>query len=119
MKFKRYKDARNWVIQKLLDAGYFATQFNIEQMVAHLFTSRGIGEDFELHRNGRADFRLEAIKALKVPRRDEMSDGVWVARMGRVADMLGVDFGECTADEMESLIWENALIASVLNRGVE
>ena len=119
MKFKRYKDARNWVIQKLLDAGYFATQFNIEQMVAHLFTSRGIGEDFELHRNGSADFRFEAIKAIKVPRRDEMSDGVWVARMGRVADMLGVDFGECTADEMESLIWENALIASVLNRGVE
>lgn len=119
MKFKRYKDARNWVIQKLFDAGYFATQFNIEQMVAHLFTSRGIGEDFELHRKGSADFRLEAIKAIKVPRRDEMSDGVWVARMGRVADMLGVDFGECTADEMESLIWENALIASVLNRGVE
>ena len=119
MKFKRYRDARNWVIQKLFDAGYFATQFNIEQMVAHLFISRGIGEDFELHLNDGADFRLEAINAIKVPRRDEMSDGVWVARMGRVADMLGVDFGECTADEMESLIWENALIASVLNRGVE
>ena len=118
MKFKRYKDARNWVIQKLLDAGFFATYFDIEKMVGHLFTSSGFGEYFVLRRNG-ADFRLEAIKALKVPRRDEMSDGVWVARMGRVADMLGVDFGECTADEMESLIWENALIASVLSRGVE
>ena len=119
MKFKRYKDARNWVIQKLLDAGFFATQFNIEQMVARLFTSRGIDEDFELHLNDSVDFRLESIKALKVPRRDEMGDDVWVARMGRVADMLGVDFGECTADEMESLIWENALIASVLSSGVE
>lgn len=119
MKFKRYKDARNWVIQKLLDAGLFATYFNIEQMVAHLFTSRGIGEDFELHRNGSADFRLEAINAIKVPRRDEMRDGVWVARMRHVADMLGVDFGECTADEMESLIWENELIATVLSRGVK
>lgn len=118
MKFKRYKDARNWVIQKLLDAGFFATYFDIEKMVAHLFTSSGLSEYFVLRRN-RADFRLEAIRALKVPRRDEMSDGVWVARMGRVADMLGVDFGECTADEMESLIWENALIASVLSRGVE
>ena len=119
MKFKRYKDARNWVIQKLLDAGYFATQFNIEQMVAHLFTSRGIGEDFELYLDADADFRLEAINAIKVPRRDEMSDGVWVARMRRVAAMLGVDFGDCTADEMESLIWENALIAKVLSRSVK
>lgn len=119
MKFKRYKDARNWVIQKLLDAGFFATYFDIEKMVAHLFTSRGIGEHFELHRSDSADFRLEAINAIKVPRRDEMSDGVWAARMGHVADMLGVDFGECTADEMESLIWENLLIANVLARGVE
>lgn len=119
MKFKRYKDARNWVIQKLLDAGYFATQFNIEQMVALLFTSRGIGDDFELYLDADADFRLVAINAIKVPRRDEMSDGVWAARMGHVADMLGVDFGECTADEMESLIWENVLIASVLRRGVK
>lgn len=119
MKFKRYKDARNWVIQKLLDAGLFATYFDIEKMVAHLFTSRGIGEYFELHRSDSADFRLEAINAIKVPRRDEVSDGVWVARMGHVADMLGVDFGECTADEMESLIWENLLIANVLARGVK
>lgn len=118
MKFKKYKDARNWVIGLLNSAGYPIRYFNIDQIVAHLFTSTGIGEAFELTQRDDASFRVEAIKAVKLYARGDVPDDVWKSRMEAVSAMLGVDFGEATPDEMEELVCENLLIASTLMCGV-
>ena len=118
MKFKKYRDARNWVISSLVSAGYPVRCFNADQIVAHMFTSTGIGDKFELTLREGVSFRMEAIKAVKLYVRGEVPDGIWKARMERVSAMLGVDFGEATADEMEELVRENMLIASILMRGV-
>lgn len=119
MKFKKYKDARNWVISSLVSAGYPVCYFNIDQIVAHLFESTGICETFELVQREDVSFRMEAIKAVKLHKRGVVPDGIWAARMRAVSAMLGVDFGEVTPDEMEELVCENMLIASTLMRGVE
>lgn len=118
MKFKKYKDARNWVIGSLTSAGYPVCYFNTDQIVAHMFTSSGIGDKFELMLREDASLRTEAIKAVKLYARGEVPDDIWKARMERVGAMLGVDFGEATADEMEGLVRENMLIASTLMWGV-
>lgn len=118
MKFKKYRDARNWVISSLTSAGYPIRYFNVDQIVAHMFTSTGIGETFELRQREDVSFRVEAIKAVKLHKRGHMPDGVWAARMRAVSAMLGVDFGEVAPDEMEELVCENMLIASTLMRGV-
>lgn len=119
MKFKKYKDARNWVISSLTSAGYLVRYFNIDQIVVHLFESTGVGESFELTQREGVSFRMEAIKAVKLHKRGFMPDSIWAARMRAVSAMLGVDFGEVTPDEMEELVCENMLIASTLMRGVE
>lgn len=118
MKFKKYRDARNWVISSLVSAGYPVRYFNADQIVTHMFTSAGIGDKFELTLREDASFRMEAIKAVTLYVRGEVPDGIWKARMERVGAMLGVDFGEATADEMEELVRENMLIASTLMWGV-
>lgn len=118
MKFKKYKDARNWVISSLTSAGYPVRYFNIDQIVTHLFTSTGVGETFELTQREGVSFRVEAIKAVRLYRRGEVPDGAWKGRMEIVSAMLGVDFGEVSPDEMEELVCENMLIASTLMRGV-
>lgn len=118
MKFKKYKDARNWVIGLLTSAGYPIRYFNIDQIVAHMFTSTGIGEAFELTQREDASFRTEAIKAVMLYARGDVPDGIWKSRMEAVSAMLGVDFGEATPDEMEELVRENLLIASTLMWGV-
>ena len=118
MKFKKYRDARNWVISSLASAGYTVRYFNADQIVTHMFTPSGNGDKFELTLREDASFRMEAIKAVVLYVRGEVPDGVWKARMERVGAMLGVDFGEATADEMEELVRENMLIASTLMWGV-
>lgn len=118
MKFKKYRDARNWVISSLTAAGYPIRYFNIDQIVARLFKSTGIGETFELIQREDVSFRVEAIKAVKLHKRGYMPDGIWAARMRAVGAMLGVDFDAVTPDEMEDLVCENMLIASTLMRGV-
>ena len=118
MKFKKYRDARNWVISSLTAAGYPIRYFNVDQLVATLFKSMGIGETFELTQREDVSFRVEAIKAVKLYSRGDVPDGIWKARMEAVSAMLGVDFGEVSADEMEELVCENMLIASALMRGV-
>ena len=118
MKFKKYRDARNWVISSLTSAGYPIRYFNIDQIVAHLFMSTGIGDNFELVHREDVSFRVEAIKAVRLYARGDVPDGIWNARMEAVSAMLGVDFGEATPDEMEELVCENMLVASTLMRGV-
>ena len=118
MKFKKYRDARNWVISSLTSAGYPVRYFNIDQIVTHLFTSTGVGETFELMLREDASFRMEAIKAVILDKRGVVPDGIWLARMRAVSAMLGVDFDEVSSDEMEELVCENMLIASTLMRGV-
>ena len=118
MKFKKYRDARNWVISSLTTAGYPVHYFNTDQIVAHMFTSAGIGDKFELALREDASFRTEAIKAVKLYARGEVPDDIWKARMKRVGAMLGVDFGDVTPDEMEESVRENLLIASTLMWGV-
>lgn len=111
MKFKTYKAARNYLINRLEKVGVDVRDVYLDSLMSELFTGRGVGDDFELTLSPRSDTFSAIAGALRVPRRGSVSDAQWMATMRRLGAYMGIYYVAGDADAMAVELKDQALFS--------
>ena len=117
MKFKTYKAAKNYLIDRVEKIGIDVRDINIDMLMCDLFKGRGVGDDFELELQHLPDTFSATVRALRVPRRGTVSDEHWEAAVRRLGAYMGIYYTAGDADGLERDVVEYALFAQRMMEG--
>ena len=111
MKFKTYKAAKNYLIDRVEKIGIDVRDINIDMLMCDLFKGSGVGTDFELELQPSSDTFPATVRALRVPRRGTVCDKCWEATMRRLGDYMGMYYMAGDADGLARDIKQQAMFA--------
>lgn len=111
MKFKTYKAAKNYLINRIEKVGLDVRDVNLDSLMNNLFEGKGFGVDFEVKQRPLSDTFSATVRALRVPRRGTVSDRQWEAAVRRLGAYMGIHYTADDADGLERDLVEHALFA--------
>lgn len=111
MKFKTYKAARNYLINRIEKVGIDVRDVNLDLLMNDLFEGRGVGADFELMLRPVQNTFSSTVRALRIPRRGTVGDEQWEATVRRLGAYMGVFYTATDADGLACDIAEHGLFA--------
>lgn len=111
MKFKTYKAARNYLINRIEKVGIDVRDVNLDLLMSELFRGRGVGADFELELRSNQDTFSATVRALHIPRRGTVRDEQWEATVRRLGMYMGVFYTATDADGLARDVAEHGLFA--------
>ena len=111
MKFKTYKTARNYLIDRIEKIGIDVRDINIDMLMCDLFKGSGVGADFELELQPTSDTFPAIVRALRVPRRGTVCDKCWEAAVRRLGGYMDMHYTAGDADGLACDIKQQALFA--------
>lgn len=111
MKFKTYKAAKNYLVDRVEKIGIDVRDINIDMLMCDLFKGSGVGADFELELHSPSDTFPATVRALRVPRRGTVCDKCWEATMRRLGDYMGMYYMAGDADGLARDIKQQAMFA--------
>ena len=117
MKFKTYKAAKNYLINRVEKVGIDVRDINLDSLTSSLFKGKGVGADFELELQPLPDTFTPTVRALRIPRRGTMSDEQWDATVRRLGAYMGIYYTAADADGLERDLVEYALFTDYMLRG--
>lgn len=114
MKFKTYKAARNYLVNRVELVGVDVRDINFDRLMTETFISRGVGDNFELELVPLQDSFSATLRALRIPRRGTVSDEHWTTAMRRLGGYMGTQYSGSDADELAVELRDQALFAQFL-----
>ena len=111
MKFKSYKAARNYLINRIEKTGVDIRDINVEQLMSRLFKGSGVGGEVELELRPPSNTFPLTVEALRIPRRGTVSDKHWMVSVRRLAGYMGTYYAAEDADALAVELRDQALFA--------
>jgi len=114
MKFKTYKAARNYLIDRIEVVGVNVRDVNIDRLMAEVFIGKGVGDDFELELRARQNTFPAILRALRIPRRGTVSDEHWTTVVRRLGAYMGIYYAAEDADGVAVELADQVLFAQYM-----
>ena len=111
MKFKTYKAARNYLIDRIEVVGVNVRDVNLDRLMTEVFTGRGVGDDFELELRTPQNTFPAILRALRIPHRGTVSDEHWTTAVRRMGMYMGTYYAAEDADGLARELADQALFA--------
>ena len=111
MKFKTYKSARAHLASRVERAGIDVRDVNLDRLTSEAFTSKGLGNDFELSLRSVSEPLPAILRALRIPRRGTVSDEDWMAAVKRLGVYMGVCYAAEDADALAVELEDQCMFA--------
>ena len=114
MKFKTYKAAKNYLVTRIEMVGVDVKDINLDKLMTETFTSRGVGNNFELELVPRQDTFSAILRALRIPRRGTVTDEHWTTAVRRLGGYMGTCYAAEGADALATELRDQALFAQFM-----
>ena len=112
MKFKTYKAAKNYLITRVEIAGVNVKDVNIDRLTTEVFIGTGVGDDFELELRTPQNMFPAILRALRIPRRDTVTDKQWTTAVRRMGTYMGICYDAEDADGLARELADQALFSN-------